>query len=99
MKKTTTKKKVVKETNGPYLATLNLKAYKKIYRGAGNSVSEALLNITPLNQPKGVTILSITKGDVTREKILAGFQVARLFSPSRLVKEIALKNISSLFNL
>ncbi len=106
MKKTTTKKtkKVAGiEDNsaftGSYLATLNLKAFKKIYQGKGNSVKEALSNIVPLNAPKGTSILTITKDGISRQKILGSFQVMRLFSPSRFTKEVALKNISSLFNI
>lgn len=96
MPKTT--KKVVKKrvTASPYTASIKL--FGKVYTATGSSVGEAISKLEVGKVAKGASVLTITKGDISRSKILNAAQVMRLFSLSRLMHEVALKNVSMLFD-
>lgn len=95
MKKGT--KKVKKVVVAPYSATI--KILGKIYNSTGNSVREAIENLKPTGKSMGNCVLSLSKGEIKVDKIITAFQVYRLFSHSKLMRELALKNTSLLFNL
>lgn len=82
--------------NGKYNADLYTGG--RHYLGSGNTVLEALEGITVrATHVKGV--LRVTHKDQMREKILVPNAMNRLFAPSsRIVKEIAYKNILVLFD-
>ena len=79
-----------------YNATI--KVLGKTYKATGSSVTEALSNLKPIN-PKTVSVLTISNGEISKEKILNMIQTFRLFCKNRIMHEMALKNISSLFSL
>ena len=69
----------------------------KKYQATGITLEEAVFNLNPAVK-KGVCILSITHGDIKIEKILSGKITYKLFGEtSRFMREIALKNLKTLF--
>lgn len=76
-----------------------VKVLGKLYDAEGKSVLEAISNLKPEGVVKGVSILKVSKGEVSVDKILSTIQTARLFSQSKITREVALKNASMLFNL
>lgn len=85
--KKTTKKVAVK----PYSASI--KILGKIFTSKGGSVREAIENLKVEGKCAGISILTINGKD----KILTSVQTTRLFSPSKIMRELALKGVSSLF--
>ena len=81
----------------PYKSSI--KIFGKIHTAEGSSVQEAIANLAPPGVSRGMSILAVTKGDKTVDKILNTFQTSRLFSPARLVREIALKNTVMKFDI
>ncbi len=94
MKKTT--KKEVKPQVEQYKA--RVKILGKFYEATGDTAIEAISNLKP-DSSKGVCILTVSKGDLVKEKMIPSFQTARLFSGSRVMREVGLKNVASLFNI
>lgn len=79
------------------LVEVSLKVLGKTFTATGSTVSEALFNVQPIGVAKGMAILTITKGEDKRERILSPIQTFRLFNGGRIMREIAVKNISMLF--
>lgn len=98
------KKKVIKKAvqiveplKPSYQATL--KVGGKLFNAQGESVGEAIGNLKPTIK-RGIGILTLTKGDKRREKILQLQSVSQAFgNTSRLIKEISLKRVSLMFDL
>jgi hypothetical protein len=80
----------------PYRA--NIKIFGKNYKSEGFNVKETLDNLKIEGKAVGVCILSISHNDVKKDRVLSSLQVARLFSPSKLMREIAIKNVGLLFD-
>lgn len=94
MKKATTKKRAPK-TAQEYIAVL--KVFGKTYEGTGATISEAIQNTKP-GIYRGKSVLTITCGDKSQEKILPHFVTSRLFGPGSVFsKEIILKQVSARF--
>ena len=87
-------KKVVKTP----VYTAKIKLLGRFYTSKGKSVVEALTNLKPEGVARGSSVLVLTKGDEVRERILPGVQTFRLFSGGRITREVALKNVSILFD-
>ena len=99
--KTKTKKKVVKQpkkqVNTPqYVA--NAIVMGKKYQSKGATVSEALDSLTGMGNIKGKLILTITHDERKRERVIMPNMAFRLFSASKIMHDIALKQVSSLFS-
>lgn len=88
--------KATKTAQPSYTATV--KVVGKTFEATGATLSEAVGNL-PVGNVRGRAILTIEVGDVKREKVLMPMVVNRLFSASRYMKEVALKNISLLFGI
>jgi hypothetical protein len=100
MAKKTVKQSTKKEVEQPAETyTAQIKVFGKLYKATGNTVREALENLQPGGFPRGSSILIVSKGEVAKEKILNSIQTSRLFCKSKLMRELALKNISTLFAL
>jgi hypothetical protein len=102
MKTKTKRTKMIKKTvkdiiSEPY--TASIKILGKIYSSTGNSVKEALENLKPEGKCAGISILSVSRGDVKKDKILTSMQTYRIFSPSKIMRQVALKGVNLLFNL
>jgi hypothetical protein len=79
-----------------YTATIQIMGVK--YKATGKTATEAIAKLDN-KRAKGVGLLSVSLGKESRERILTGNQVMRLFSPAPLTREVALKNIQLLFDL
>lgn len=80
----------------PY--TASIKVLGQLHEAKGSSVREAIENLSvPLG--KGIGILTLSKGKALQSKILTASNTMRLFSPSQLMREMALKNTANLFDL
>ena len=95
------KAKVVKRVKAPkkvvsdsFKATAIILGKK--YTAIGETVSDALSKLE-VGNCKGKCILVVQFGDQKKERVLMPFQAYRLFSKSRLMREIALKQVSMLF--
>lgn len=88
------KKAVKKEEKSNYKASVIVLG--KTYTAQGETISKAIEGLKPGNC-KGKSILVIENGDVRKEKILMPMTTQRLFGFSGLVREIALKNASLMF--
>ena len=90
-------KRVKKVAVKPYSATI--KILGKMFTSTGSTALEAIENLAQEGKCAGGSVLTITKGDEKREKILPAFQTFRLFSKSKMMRQLALKGVSSLFNI
>jgi len=91
----TTKKKVVKKVE---LYHASIKLLTGVFTSEGATVKEAVENLKITNV-KGKAILSIEKGGKRQDKIFPPPVVFRLFSASKLMREIALKQVVMRFDL
>lgn len=94
-KKVTTKNVAKSKTVPSYKATI--KIFGKWYEATGNNVAEAVTNLKNMGKVGGACVLTIQKGEIKREKIINSRILFGLFNGSSTLKEIALKNINSLF--
>jgi len=78
----------------PYTASIKL--WGKVTTATGTTALEAISNLKP-EAKKGVGILTVSKGETSKTKVLNAGQTFRLFSGSRIMREIALKNVGMIF--
>lgn len=78
--------------------SVSIKIMGKFFYAKGDSVIEALKNLS-VGNTKGMAVLTVSKGEQRNEKILNVAQTYRLFAPSRTLREVGLKQVSSLFKL
>lgn len=88
-KKTTTKKTVTYEAVA--------KVMGKSFKGKGKTVLEAIENINAGNVA-GMVVLTVKKGDVSKDRVLPHVMAKRLFMTVGLTREVALKNVSLMFD-
>jgi hypothetical protein len=92
--KTKTKSKPVEKKAETYTAIVNVLGKK--YMSTGKSILDAISILKP-GICKGKAILTVKVGDVSKDKILMPATVNRLFNSHGLTKELAIKNVSNLF--
>jgi len=92
-KKTAKQKRNLPDKTASYEATA--KVLGKVYNSSGDTISSAIENLSV--QGRGIAVLTVTKGESTKTKILAPLQTFRLWQSGRVMREVALKNISALF--
>src|SRR3990167_9952058 len=90
-------KKADKMIDSLYTATL--KIFGKKYSASGSTKIEAIANLNVTNVAKGMSVLTLSKGKVSKDRLLPPRLTARLFASSRLMKEVAVKQVSSLFEI
>lgn len=98
-KKTSSKSKKSKELGSTSQCIITIKNMGKIYTGKGSTMKEAIENITPITKVIGGTVIIASNGDKSITKVMNGNLLMRIFSPSRLMRELAIKNMSYLFNI
>jgi hypothetical protein len=76
-----------------------IKVLGRVYESKGKDVKDVIEKLKPLGKCAGMSILSIKKGNISKERILTHAQTTRLFALSPLTREIAIKNISLTFSL
>ena len=86
-------KKVAK--NKDYLASIRILG--RNYQAQGATAKEAIEKLNIGKVAKGMSILTVSKGEKSCEKILGHNQTFRLFSLSRMTREVAIKNASMMF--
>lgn len=99
MKKPTTKriKKATKpEINGSY--TAKLRCLGKDYTSIGENLKEAIAGISYTGKIGGLVVLTVTHGDTKRERVLNSVIANRLFTRSTVMRELAIKNMVTLFD-
>ena len=70
-----------------------------VLEGRGKTFEEALLKISPPQKLTTKCIMRVTAGDETKEKVVRGPQVMKLFSANPMTREIVFKNFQILFGL
>lgn len=90
-----TKSTITKTPRAVY--TASIKVFGKTFTSKGKTILEALENLNVGKLNKGVSVLEVSHKGKSVSKILPSVQTARLFSPSPMTREIALKNISLRF--
>lgn len=100
MKKTTKKsiKKVAKKVTPQEEYRVTAKILGQEYVATGPTLKEAVGNLEARNV-KGKCIMTVYKGETSKERVLMPALVFRLFNTSGLCKDITVKNISLLFGL
>lgn len=83
------------ENTKTYTATA--KVLGRTFAGKGVTALEAIKSINT-GAVAGKVVLGVSNGTVTKERILTMVQAKRLWMSSGLMREIALKNISLLFD-
>jgi len=97
MKKTVTKKKVVKKVEAKAEYSASIKIFGVTYTSTGSTPKECIENLKVGTKVGGICILTMTHGDKKREKMLNAQTLYRLFSASRIMREMGLKNVNLLF--
>lgn len=97
----TTKKPAAKKPAAKKAAdfTVRITTAGMKYEAKGQTVAEAILALPIKAPPRVRVIMVVTRGDYKRELVLPPYAVARVFSPSRVTQQVALKNLSLLFGL
>lgn len=89
-------KKVIKKAVAPlYIATI--KVLGKVYTATGSTVNDSITALK-VGVARGVSVLTITHGDVSKERIIGVAQTNNLFNTRGMVNTIHLKQVSSLFD-
>lgn len=78
--------------------TVYLKNLGQLHEAQGESVAEALTKLAVKN-PKGMSILTLSRDGLEQQRIINNTQTQRLFSPNRITREVAIKNISIRFGV
>jgi len=71
----------------------------KVYRAGGDTPSDAISNLKPAGVAKGFSLLTVSKGKIAKDRIIGGALTFRLFGGGRIMREMALKQVSQLFNI
>lgn len=90
------KKKAPKQETVEFTAKLVLKALGKTYEATGATLLAAIDSLKPVNA-RGVSILTVSKGSKSKERILQANITQRLFNSHGHTREIFLKNAVLLF--
>lgn len=98
VKKRTKKPSVKPLKNIPLDYTASIKILGKKYQATGSTAGEAIENLKVGKVAKGMSILELSRDGSSHSKILPHMQTIRLFSPSKLMRSIALKNVSLMFS-
>lgn len=78
------------------LYTATIKVLGKVYTATGATVPESITALQ-VGVARGVSILTIKRGDVLKERIIGIRQTNNLFNTRGMVHSIHLKQVSSLF--
>lgn len=93
-----TVKKVVKKVTKPKVSyTASIKVMGRVFKGTGDSVSDAIANIKP-GAVAGRVIMTVTSPNNKKERVLPLVVSKRLFMSKGMTQEVALKNVSLMFN-
>lgn len=91
------KKKTPKKVASKSDYTVAVKILGRIFTAKGATVLEALSKVD-VGRARGKSIVMVSHGETTKERILSMMQSNRLFNTAGLTQEIARKQISSMFD-
>ena len=74
-----------------------IKVLGHIYEATGQTAAKAISNLKPI-KGRGVSVLTVIKDGKERSKVLNPIMTMRLFSPSRIAREMSLKNVIGIFS-
>ena len=74
-----------------------IKIFGKLYESTGDTVFQAIANLELEGRPRGVSVLTVRKGDKMKDVILNRLLTARLFNPSPDMRAVALKTTADRF--
>lgn len=75
---------------------INVKIFGKRWQSKGVTLEEAISNLSIPNA-RGVSVWTVRNGDTVREKVVSNSITSRLFNSHGMMKDIALKQIKTLF--
>ena len=79
---------------------LTVKSVGRVFKSEGSTLEEALGKIKIGNDAKAMCVLTVKKGDQTKERIINAMYAHRLFSEvGPTMKEIAIKKITELIGI
>lgn len=90
------KRKVGAKAETPY--NLTVKILGKFFTSTGATLVDAVNNLE-IRNAKGMSVWKVEHNGKVVEKILGGPLTFRLFNSAGMVREIVLKNFTTLFNL
>jgi hypothetical protein len=79
------------------LYTATAKVMGKNFTATGETISEAISGIKP-GGVAGMVIITVEKDGVSKDRIIPMITARRIFTAVGMTREIALKNISSMFS-
>lgn len=88
---------MAKKATSKYKVTI--KVLGRNYTAEGNTLDAALLKLKVPIGGKGMSVVTVQKGKEGKDRVLTSIQTARLFSPSKIIRQVALKHVSELFNI
>lgn len=77
--------------------SVSAKIMGKLFKSEGATIAEAISKLK-VGTARGNTILVVSSGETVKERILGVVQSNRLFNSRGLTQEVALKNISLMFD-
>ena len=94
-----TKKKTKVKIPKSQPVKLRVKCVGRVFESEGSTLDEALDKIKMPNGARALSVITVTKGDMVREKILNGAHTNHLFgNTSPTTREISLKWVRQLFS-
>jgi hypothetical protein len=77
----------------------SIKILGRFIKATGDTAFNALLNLKPNGPARGVTVLTVKHGNISKEIVLNRIQTARLFNPNPEYRKVALLNIAARFEI
>ena len=100
MKKKKGTKKITDPTTSVQVYKVTLKSVGRVYKSEGETLEEAIGKIKVMGGVKAMAVLTVEKGDKSKERIINGNLAQKLFGAvGPTMKEIAFKQISQLIGL
>ena len=100
MKKKKGTKKITDPTTSVQVYKVTLKSVGRVYKSEGETLEEAIGKIKVMGGVKAMAVLTVEKGDKSKERIINGALAQKLFGAvGPTMKEIAFKQISQLIGL
>ena len=76
----------------------SVKVLGKTYSATGTTISDAIAHLDTGKNCKGRAILTLSKGEKSKDRILMPFHAMRLFNTMGMTREVNLKRVSTLFD-
>ena len=84
-------------TSSSQVFKASIKVLGKTYTASGETVVEALRGLKT-GVAVGMSVLTVSRGEKTKERVLGNLQTRKLFNPNSTMREFAIKNTAILFD-